>query len=198
MTDEQLDILAPVSNLATSLPVAIGIPRFNKKEEYEFERKTSVPQKEGLLVPKFKNRKLGAELPVLEEAEERSTSPQPSEQSVPNTQSEQVTKGAVDVPGAKAIQQAEMKEEVSRMLLDHSPPVPKGDATSAREDAQTAIMTEDDAERGRRKLEGSDPAEGESQDIDGKPQGGFVPPHVWSRKTAGDLGMLGTSVYDYD
>lgn len=49
--DDELDSLAPVSALATSLPVAIGIPRFNKKEEYEFERKTSVPQRESMLVP---------------------------------------------------------------------------------------------------------------------------------------------------
>jgi hypothetical protein len=53
--DSQLDELAPVSALATSLPVAIGLPRFNRKEEYEFERKTSVPQKESMLVPRLRD-----------------------------------------------------------------------------------------------------------------------------------------------
>lgn len=51
--DDELDSLAPVSALATSLPVAIGFHGANKKKEYEFERKTSVPQRESMLVPRL-------------------------------------------------------------------------------------------------------------------------------------------------
>lgn len=51
--DDELDSLAPVSALATSLPVAIGFHGVNKKDEYEFERKTSVPQRESMLVPRL-------------------------------------------------------------------------------------------------------------------------------------------------
>lgn len=51
--DDELDSLAPVSALATSLPVAIGFQGVNKKEEYDYERKTSVPQRENMLVPRL-------------------------------------------------------------------------------------------------------------------------------------------------
>ncbi|KAK9896687.1 hypothetical protein P389DRAFT_82866 [Cystobasidium minutum MCA 4210] len=50
--DEELDSVAPVSALATSLPVAIGAPGFSKKkDEHDLERKTSLPQRESMLVP---------------------------------------------------------------------------------------------------------------------------------------------------
>lgn len=51
--DDELDSLAPVSTLATSLPVAIGFTGVNKQKEYTFERKTSVPQRESMLVPRL-------------------------------------------------------------------------------------------------------------------------------------------------
>lgn len=95
IADDELDSVAPVSALATSLPVAIGVPGFNKKEAYDFERKTSVPQRESMLVPRLQgnNRHRPSKpgqyspldrLPSLgEESESQPTSRAPSPSGVP-------------------------------------------------------------------------------------------------------------------
>lgn len=55
LTDEVLDRIAPIRNLATSVPIYMSLPpRRQKEEEYEFERKTSVDHRVGLTVPKLR------------------------------------------------------------------------------------------------------------------------------------------------
>lgn len=155
IADHELDDLAPVS-MATSLPISIGIPRFNRKEEFDFERKTSVPQKESMLVPRLAHSKkertfVGAlRLPALGEESE---SP--------------VTSRATSPTGAVPISAGMSAQAETPGADQHSPPIPAQRDVSAREDVGVAIAARD---------EEAEEAKDQVKDLRSLDQ--FVPPHV--------------------
>ena len=172
ITNEEMERLAPLSNLATSLPIAIGFPigPTRRRSDIEFEQKTSVPTGESMMVPRYKNIRdkrsdgtyantVGG-LPIL--GEEAEPTPAPSANGTPTERGEAI-------PGAEQERRNKLEDLQAPELSQGSPPnVPKLDTTTAAQDASIALTSRE---------------EGDEQELgdevkDIKDKGGFVPPHV--------------------
>lgn len=188
ITNEEMNRLAPLSNLATSLPIRIGFPpdapgywgrRRNgtdandEDEELGMEQKTSVPTgQEGLFVPRLVHGRYGKHLKRDKRADGSLANTVGGLAILGEEQEPELEEGAEAIPGAEEAQRAQierMQDESS--LAGRSPPgVDKPTNTTAALDAsvQSVNVKEETAET----------LDEEMQRI--KAKGGFVPPHVSS------------------
>lgn len=200
ITEEEMDRLAPLSNLATSLPINIGFTqpgaglppgaygsgarRLNgRRQDIEFEQKTSVPTGEGMFVPRYKRDKrpdgthantVGG-LAVLGEEQEQENPDSAPVPALTGSSSSPVPARdgrAEPIPGVAEARRAALdRVEESTDMAQGSPPtevVSKPSSTTAAQDAGVELANraeEEDDVLGR-----------EVQAI--RAQGGFVPPHV--------------------
>ena len=95
---------------------------------------------------------------------------------------------AVSVPMPGAVDdRSQQADNTSRSLVyAEAPPGLKRTEISVSIDARL-----DDTVRSKDKQEAED-ANSDSGSY------GFIPPHIWSRQKIGELGLLGTSIHDYE
>lgn len=139
-----------------------------------------MPNRERMIVPRYKSRRQEEGLPMLGEEDSPTLDPL-----VPLTNSSwNSTASSKTIPGALTA----WKEEVTNLghmaNNQHSFSTPVQTASSARTDIIVASAA-------RNAYEEDDARDGSHSDE-------FIPPHVWSRKTVGELEMLGTSVHDHE
>ena len=173
ITNEEMDRLAPLSNLATSLPIAIGFPldATRRRPDIEFEQKTSVPTGEGMIVPRYKRDKrsdgtyantVGGLAILGEEAE-------PSPSSSPTDSTAQGGGKGLPVPGAEEHRKEEIESMQAPELSQGSvPDAQKLSSTTTAQDAAIGLVNREEAYEQE--------LDDEVSEIKGK--GGFVPPHV--------------------
>lgn len=181
ISDDELDRIAPVSTLATSLPVQIGGFMRYKKEEVEFQRKTSVGGWDGHLVPALRPAGGRSQARPYQDHASMHRLPALGEEASPATSPDRRENHAVKISGAKQLQDAATEDLETTDVTMHSPPVPKLDTTLAAEDARIAKRNQKESEASAAADEARD-RPGPLRKSGG--EGPFVPPHVRRRDRA--------------